>query len=74
MAFQIERAERYYGQALAQLPPCDRKAQRPGLVMAAIYRAVLEEIKRCGEQTLTRRISLTPLRKLWIAWHTWFKA
>ena len=74
MAFQIERAERYYGQALAQLPTCDRKAQRPGLVMAAIYRAVLEEIKRCGGQTLTRRISLTPLRKLWIAWHTWFKA
>ena len=28
----------YYDQALGELPPADRKAQRAGLVMAAIYR------------------------------------
>ena len=73
MEFQIERAERYYAQALGQLPVVDRKAQRPGLVMAAIYRALLEEIKRDGCQLLRQRTSLTPLRKLWLAWRTWIK-
>jgi len=73
MEFQIERAEQYYAQAMGQLPAADRKAQRPGLVMAAIYRAVLEEIKRDGCQVLSQRTSLTPIRKLWIAWRTWAK-
>lgn len=73
MEFQIERAERYYAQALSQLPAADRKAQRPGLVMAAIYRALLDEIKRDGCQVLRQRTSLTPLRKLWLAWRTWIK-
>ena len=71
MEFQIERAEHTYCQALAQLPRCDRKAQRPGLVMAAIYRALLAEIRRDGCRVLDRRISLTPLRKFWLAWKTW---
>ena len=73
MLFQIERAERYYDQALAQLPKQDRKAQRPGLVMAAIYRTLLDEIRRDGCRALERRIALTPLRKLWIAWRTWVR-
>ena len=73
MEFQIERAEHYYAQAMSQLPEIDRKTQRPGLVMAAIYRTVLDEIKRDGCQVLSQRTSLTPLRKLWIAWRTWIK-
>jgi phytoene synthase len=74
MAFQIERAERYYVAAFAKLPEVDRKAQRPGLIMAAIYRAVLREIKNDGCKVLTQRTSLTPIRKLWIAWRTWITA
>jgi phytoene synthase len=73
MTFQIERAERYYEQALAQLPAQDRRAQRAGLAMAAIYRALLAEIRRDGCRVLDRRMALTPLRKLWIAWRTWFR-
>ena len=73
MEFQIERAENYYDQAMRQLPDVDRKTQRPGLVMAAIYRTVLDEIKRDGSRVLNQRTSLTPLRKLWIAWRTWLK-
>ena len=73
MEFQIERAEQYYAQAMAALPEIDRKAQRPGLVMAAIYRTLLTEIKRDGCQVLAQRTSLTPIRKLWIAWRTWIK-
>lgn len=73
MEFQIERAERYYTQAMSALPDVDRKAQRAGLVMAAIYRTLLEEIKNDGCQVLIQRTSLTPVRKLWIAWRTWIK-
>ncbi len=73
MEFQIERAEHYYAQAMRQLPDVDRKTQRPGLVMAAIYRAVLEEIKRDGCRVLQQRTSLPPLRKLWLAWRTWIR-
>ncbi|WP_230976706.1 presqualene diphosphate synthase HpnD [Pseudothauera rhizosphaerae] len=74
MEFQAERARHYYAQAFAHLPAADRKSQRPGLVMAAIYRTLLDEIARDGFQVLDRRTSLTPLRKLWIAWRTWMKA
>lgn len=74
MAFQIERAERCYNDAFAQLPQADRKAQRPGLVMAAIYRTLLREIAGDGCKVLSQRTALTPLRKLWIAWKTWVTA
>jgi len=73
MAFQVERAEAHYRRALAALPQADRRTQRTGLVMAAIYRTLLEEIKRDNCHVLNQRISLTPLRKLWIAWKTWLK-
>jgi len=75
MEFQIERAEHYYVQALAELPAADRKAQRCGLVMAAIYRTTLDEIKRDGAgKVLNQRLSLGKLRKVWLAWKTWFIA
>jgi phytoene synthase len=73
MDFQIVRAESYYDQALSKLPAADRKTQRPGLVMAAIYRTLLREIRDDGSHVLTRRTALTPVRKLWIAWKTWLK-
>jgi phytoene synthase len=72
--YQIDRAEQYYEQAFALLPVQDRKSQRPGLVMAAIYQAVLKEIRNGGCKVLDRRTSLTPIRKLWIAWRTWLTA
>jgi phytoene synthase len=74
MAFEAERARKFYDQALAQLPAVDRKRQRAGLVMAAIYRTLLDEIARDGFQVLDRRTSLTPVRKLWIAGRTWARA
>ena len=71
MQFQYERAEAYYEAAFAALPDPDRRTQRPGLIMAAIYRALLVEIRRDGFQVLHQRVSLTPIRKLWLAWKTW---
>ena len=70
MEFQVQRARRFYDEALAALPAVDRRSQRPGLIMAAIYRALLDEIERDGFRVLDRRFSLTPLRKAWIAWKT----
>jgi len=74
MEFEAERARGYYQRAMSALPPADRRAQRPGLIMAGIYRALLDEIQREGFHVLTRRTSLTPLRKFWIAWRTWVAA
>jgi len=74
MEFQAERARGYYQSAMSALPLEDRRAQRPGLIMAAIYRTLLDEIQREGFQVLTRRTSLTPLREFWIAWRTWVAA
>jgi phytoene synthase len=67
MRFQAERAQRTYEEALALLPDSDRAAQKPGLMMANIYRALLREIEADGFRVLHQRTSLTPLRKLWIA-------
>jgi phytoene synthase len=73
MQFQADRAIRFYEQAFAHLPAADRKRQRPGLVMAAIYRTLLDEIARDGFLVLDRRTSLTPFRKIWIAGTTWMR-
>ncbi|MFT3821030.1 MAG: presqualene diphosphate synthase HpnD [Rubrivivax sp.] len=70
MRFQAARAHATYDEALALLPDADRESQRPGLMMANIYRTLLREIERQGFQVLHQRTSLTPLRKLWIAART----
>jgi phytoene synthase len=73
MKFQAGRAQATYDEAMALLPRQDRRAQRPGLMMAAIYRTLLDEVERDGFHVLTQRISLTPLRKLWLAWKTYVR-
>ena len=74
MRFEAERAKQQYAQAMQALPAEDRKAQRPGLIMAAIYRTLLDEIERDGFRVLAQRTSLTPLRKFFIATKTWLAA
>ena len=64
---------RVYDEALALLPPEDRRAQRTSLIMASIYRTLLVEIQRDRFQVLNQRISLTPIRKLWLAWKTYVR-
>jgi phytoene synthase len=73
MQFQYERAQSVYEEAFALLPKEDRRAQRTSLIMAAIYRTLLVEIQRDSFQVLNQRISLTPIRKLWLAWTTYVK-
>ena len=70
MRFQAERAHRTYDEALALLGDADRATQKPGLMMANIYRSLLREIESDDFAVLHQRISLTPIRKLWIAMQT----
>jgi phytoene synthase len=67
LKFETERAKAFYERAFSALPATDRKAQRARLIMAAIYRTLLDEIERDGFRVLTQRTSLTLIRKLWIA-------
>lgn len=68
MKFQAQRAHALYDEAIALLPAEDRRAQKPGLMMASIYRTLLREIEDEDFRVLNQRISLTPVRKLWLAW------
>jgi 15-cis-phytoene synthase len=68
MKFQAARAHQLYDDAFSMLPANDRRAQKPGLMMASIYRTLLSEIERDNFQVLHQRVSLTPLRKFWLAW------
>ncbi|MDH3671821.1 MAG: presqualene diphosphate synthase HpnD [Gammaproteobacteria bacterium] len=70
IAFEIRRAKGFYNDALDRLSEQDRLQQLPGLLMAAVYRATLDEIERDGCQVLKHRITLSPIRKRWIAWKT----
>jgi len=68
MQFQAARAYALYDEALALLPANDWKHQKPGLMMASIYRTLLREIEAKKFPVLTQRVALTPLHKLWLAW------
>ncbi|MCU0869971.1 MAG: presqualene diphosphate synthase HpnD [Burkholderiales bacterium] len=73
LAQQADRAAHWYDTAYATLPDADRRAQRTGLVMGAIYRRLLHEVRDEGAGVLNRRVSLTPMTKLWLAWRTWMR-
>jgi phytoene synthase len=68
MRFQAQRAHALYDEALALLPASDGRAQKPGLMMASIYRTLLREIEARQFPVLQKRVALTPVRKLWLAW------
>ena len=74
MRMQAARAHACFDEALALLPEVDRERQLPGLMMANIYRTLLREIEADGFRVLHQRTSLTPLRKVWLAGTTWFRA
>ena len=72
MRFQVSRARETYREAMSLLPVTDKKSQKVGLVMAAIYYALLNEIDRDGAQNvLTYKIAIPSPRKKRIALKTW---
>ncbi len=68
---QIEAIEPIYEQALSLLPDEDKKHQKAGLIMAAIYKKILKKIARNPKKAFEQRQTLAPLNKLWIAWRVW---
>ncbi|RPI47192.1 MAG: squalene synthase HpnD [Betaproteobacteria bacterium] len=71
LRFQVARARSFYRQALEKLPPADRRSQRAGLIMAAIYQRLLDEIETEGTGVMSAKVSLTPITKFWLALKTW---
>ena len=72
MQFQVNRARETYREAILLLPAEDKKSQKVGLIMAAIYYALLNEIDRDGVQNvLTYKIAIPSPRKKRIALKTW---
>lgn len=71
MAFQADRAEKYYQKASQCLPDSDRRNQVAGMIMGNVYKGVLQKIRKTGYHTLKQRVSLNALQKLWIAWNTY---
>ncbi len=70
LAFEAQRARHFYQKALSELPMEDRKQQKAGLIMAAIYHKLLDTIEKDGFAVLDQKTKLTPFRKLMIAWST----
>ncbi|OUT98998.1 MAG: squalene synthase HpnD [Betaproteobacteria bacterium TMED41] len=57
-----------YEEAFQILPKKDYSKQRAGIVMGVIYRGLLRTIENSHYEVLENKISLTPIRKFWIAW------
>ena len=73
-AYQTTRIRSYYNIAFKYLKKEDHFSQRSGLIRANLALATLQEIEQDGFQLFKHRIHLMPLRKLWIAWYTAWKA
>lgn len=70
LKLQAQRAREYYQKAFDCLPEEDRFTQLCGIIMAAIYMETLNAIEKSGFNVLKNRLSLTPIKKIWIAWKT----
>jgi len=66
-----EKAEAAYNNALEQLPEEDRESLRPSLLMASIYYAQFERLKKNNFDSWRHSAHISPLRKIWIAWRAW---
>lgn len=63
----IQGASKRFRRGFAGMPIADRPRQRGLLVMAALYRHLLD---RLGDAPVGRTVELSPLTKLWVAWTT----
>lgn len=64
MRFETERARAFYRQALAALPPADRRSMVAAEIMRAVYTRLLDQMQRDGFDVFTRRYSLSRLEKI----------
>ena len=67
MNFEIDRTEQFYEGALPLVQYLHSDGQGVFRAMVAIYRALLDEIKRRKGEVLNQRIQLGSWKKMWIA-------
>jgi phytoene synthase len=65
--FESARAERWYDDGMELLPLLDRSSAASTATMASAYRRLLRRIEREPDAVLTRRVSLPPWEKGWVA-------
>ena len=70
---QVAIAQKIFDSAERNLHIDDRQSQKAGLIMGAIYRKLLNRIASKPAGSFTKRQTLTPIHKLWIAWRIWSK-
>lgn len=66
--YQVQRNREHYDLAFERLPDVDRYSQHSSLILAEINLAILKSIAKQDYAVINSRCSLTPIRKLWIAW------
>ena len=73
LAFQVERARRFYRKADAALPRHDERRLVAARIMGAIYFDLLRSIERAGYDVFRERVRVGRPRQAMIAAVTWLK-
>jgi phytoene synthase len=73
MAFQVDRARRFYRKADAALPRHDERRLVAARIMGAIYFDLLRSIERAGYDVFRGRVRVRRPRQAMLAGLTWLK-
>lgn len=66
LQFQAQRIEQYYQAFLQTLPKAERRQQKMGLIRGKLAMETLKEMQQDKLSVFQQKVSLTPIRKLWI--------
>ena len=64
MAYQADRAEAFYREAVETMPKSDARALVPAEIMRSIYQTLLEKMRKDGFRVFDRRYKLSKARKM----------
>jgi phytoene synthase len=73
MAFEADRARRFYAAARAALPAEDRRSMLAPEIMGAIYARLLHRIEASDYDVFTRRIRLSDAERMRLALTCWLR-
>ena len=72
LSFQIDRVENIYKESQVLLPNECKENQIPSIIMGKIYIEILKKIKKNPLDTLTKKIHISPLIKVFISISSFF--
>jgi len=72
MQFQAARARAYYDESGPLIGLVDKRSRSGLRALITIYSRLLERIEECNYDVFSRRVSLSPAEKCWIAARAWF--